>query len=191
MKFRPLVVAVALVLGACTEHVTLAYAPTLASTARSWPVVGTVGAVDQRGEADPTWIGAVRNMYGMPMKILHVPRPLADMVADSMRDALARRGLLTANGAGPIDCVVIIKAFDSSQLFRREANIDLVFVFRDHATGGLLAEYEATGNPVEPGELFSRSPDKLALVAQRAMSTAIDTTLAQPAVVAALHSAVP
>ena len=124
-SYLRLAAALALALPACTRQVPLAYVPTEAPPIDGVPAIGAVTTSDTRGEPDPTWIGAVRGGFGNSLKALHTPRPLADMVTEAVRSALAARGLLAPPGSGSADLAVTVTEFNSTQYVRREANVDL------------------------------------------------------------------
>jgi hypothetical protein len=86
-------------LAACSS---LQYISTQTFSAGS-PTIAQVSAVDQRNEADPTWIGAIRGGYCNHLKELHLSGPLKETVATAFRDALKARGLLSSNGQAPFD----------------------------------------------------------------------------------------
>ena len=191
---RPAVLPVLLaacLLAGCVRQVPLAYVPTGPLASQAQAVVGQVTVTDQRGESDPTWIGAVRGGYGNPLKVLHTSQPLADMVNKAFRDALATRGLLAPNGAAAADLAVTIVQFDSTQYVRREANVDFIVELRDHASGRQLYRDEVKSNPIR-GSIVAfdvgvfGSADDLQAVAQAAMDSAIDAALNKPAFAAAL-----
>ena len=189
----PLVFLAGLSVAACTRQTPLAYAPTTPVTNLQAPAIGRINTTDQRGESDPTWIGAVRGGFGNPLKVLHTPQPLADMVTAAFHDALAARGLLAANGAGQADLDVTIPEFNSTQYIRREANVTLVVELRDHATGQLIYRDQVRSSPVQGSVLaldvgIFGSSDDLQAVAQGAMNQAIDAALDKPGFVSALRS---
>lgn len=184
----------ALVLGACSQQVPLAYVSTAQIAVNPQPAIHEVTATDQRGEGDPTRIGAVRGGFGNPLKVLHTRQPLADMVAQAFRDALAARGLLVPTTGGSADLIITIVRFGSSQLVRREAKVDLVLELRDRASGRQLYRDEVKSNHVQ-GSMIALdvgifgSSDDLQAVAQAAMNDAIDAALNKPGFAAALRTA--
>jgi hypothetical protein len=183
-------------LAACAVQTPIAYKTSGAAAlpAAATPVIGKVTAVDQRNEADPTWIGAVRGGYGNPLKVLHAPEPVADIVTSSFRAALADRGLLAAAGPARYDLHVAVARFESDQVVRREAKVELNVeviersggrqVYHDAASVDLVSGNDAV---VDVG-VFG-STDGLRLLVQEAMSKAIDQILAKPALLAALKNA--
>lgn len=194
--FAGVLVLAGSLLSACTYQVPLAYAPTTQFTYHSHPVIGQVTTIDQRDESDPTWIGAIRGDFGNPLKVLHTPRPLADMVTLAFKDALSSRGLLATDGSGQMDLAVTIREFNSIQVVRREATVAMVVELRDHASGHMFYRGEASANPVQ-GSVFTldvggfASPADLQAVTQRAMNQTIDAALDKAAFNAALQSSVP
>ena len=64
----PILFVSALLAAACTNQVLLAYVPTTPIAMQALPAVGQITAVDQRGESDPTWIGAIRGGFEIPLK---------------------------------------------------------------------------------------------------------------------------
>ncbi len=180
---------------ACAQQATLSYVPTASPPVRSAiGAVSQVTAIDQRGEADPTWIGAVRGGYGNPLKVLHTKQPLSDVVSEAVRRALASRGMLAPETrVGPALKVTIV-AFESSQYVRREATADFVIELVDRSTGRAIYRDEARVNPVS-GSIIAfdvgifASADDLRAVAQQALSQAIDQLLNKPEFAAALRTA--
>ena len=172
----------------------MAYAPTIQVRNQALPAIGQISTIDQRGETDPTWIGAVRGGFGNPLKALHTPRPLADMVTAAFHEALAERGLLAESGNGQADLNVTISEFNSTQYIRREANVAMVVELKDHATGRQIYRDEVKSKPVQGSVLaldvgVFGSPDDLQAVAQGAMDKAIDSAVDKPGFVDALRTA--
>ncbi len=193
MRNARLIVLLLLMTG-CTREVPLAYAPTEMTEDLGLPRIGLITTVDQRGESDPTWIGAVRGGFGNSLKALHTKLPLADMVTAAFREALLKRGLYARDGSGDVDLSVAVIAFESMQYVRREATVDLVVTLRNHATGQTLYRDEIKVNPVQGSVLaldtgVFGSSDDLQAVAQKAMSQAIDAALDKPGFATALRTA--
>ena len=181
-------------LSACAQQVTLGYAPP-APPQRSdaGPVIGSVSASDQRNEADPTWIGAIRGGFGNPLKVLHNSQSLAQSVTTAFRDALRARGLLAAESTGRFDINVAIAKFQSTQMVRREAEVDLTMTVTDKSNRATVYRDEAnidlvTGSvlALDTGVLASASD--LQAVTQTALGQAIDRLLDNPAFLAAIRN---
>jgi hypothetical protein len=113
--FRLPILVLMLALAACAHIVPLVYQPTVFIARSGPPIVISVSTIDQRGEDDPRWFGAIRGGYGNPLKVLNAPTPLADVVSQAFRAALATRGLLAASGQGDIDMNVTIEQFESDK----------------------------------------------------------------------------
>jgi hypothetical protein len=173
-------------LAACSDNtVPLTYAPTIAVIPTGPPNVAGVSVVDQRGEDDPTWLGAIRGGFGNPMKVLHTPGPLSDTVAQAFRDALKSRGLLAALGQGDVDLDVTIVKFESDQYVRREAQIRLTISLTRRSTGRQIYR-DDVATDLEKGSAVSfetgafGSVEKLRLVNQAALSQTIDEAVSRP-----------
>ncbi len=182
-----------LFVAACARQVPLTYAPTHPiSPVANAVTVDRVITADERHEADPTWIGAVRGGYGNPLKVLHTPAPLSDIVTRAFRDALQARGLLAPEGAGRFDIAVAIEQFESTQYARREANVDLLVAVKSRNTGQEVYRDRVKVDLVT-GSIFALdtgafgSSDDLQAVAQTALNQAIDQALDKPGFRAALQ----
>jgi len=91
--------ALLLPLAACgTAAVPMSYSPAVPPrpvlTAR--PVVSVGPVMDERGDgqANTSQFGTIRGGYGNPVRRLAAPMPVAEVVRQAFRDALAARGLL-------------------------------------------------------------------------------------------------
>ncbi len=186
------IVVIGLLVAGCSNQVPLVYVPTSQITTQPIPIIGSVTAVDMRGEDDPTWIGAVRGGFGNPLKSLHTPHPLNEMVAQAFREALANRGLLAQARAGEIDLVVTITEFNSTKYIRQEANVGLTVELRDHVTGRQVYRDVVKSALVEGSVLaldngIFGSVDDLQSIMQKAMNQAVDMALNKPAFSEALR----
>ncbi len=181
-------------LTACSQQVVLNYMPSsLPFHIRARSTIAQVSVRDQRNEPDPTWIGAIRGGYGNPLKVLHLSQPLAVTVGDAFRNALRARGLLAVDNQAPYDVSVSIVKFESTQMVRREAEVDLVIDVIDRATGGSNYHDEVTVDLVTGSILaidtgILASPSDLQVVAQNALNQAIDQLLEKPGFLSAVHS---
>lgn len=118
------VVCAALV-GCGTTRAPLTYQPPPAvqkSTTGGQVVMGSF--VDSRGEADPTWAGAIRGGFGNSLKVLALDKPVADVVKAAFADGLKARGVSTVAGGQP-QLTAVIRKFDCDQYVRREATIEI------------------------------------------------------------------
>ena len=178
----------------CTEQVGLNYAPSGTTASTGGPAtISQVAVTDQRNEADPTWIGAIRGGFGNPLKVLHLSHPLRDEVAAAFRDALKARGMLDPSGNGPYELSAVVTTFASHRwcggkprrpskwtsstedagatLYHDVAKVDLV-------SGSVLA--------LDTG-IFADTSDLQAL-AQRSLVQCIDQLLDKPGFRAAVGS---
>ncbi len=192
----PLLILLLSLLAACsTSRLPLAYAPPSAGVpAHGTAAVAAVSAIDQRGEtaSDANWIGAIRGGFGNPLKRLETDRPLTEVVADAVRDALRARGLLGAADA-PYNLQVTIEQLEADQVVRREAQVRLRLawlrrpgnlpVFVNHGSADVVSGSVIT---VETG-VFG-SVEALRAVIAQAMSQAIDQALDDPALTAFLSA---
>ncbi|MFC3126484.1 hypothetical protein ACFOD4_15580 [Pseudoroseomonas globiformis] len=195
MHRRFLALGLLLGLAACgTTEASLPYSPATPPVAQpgaaSVVVMGTV--VDERedGREDPRWIGTVRGGFGNPIKRLDAPEPVSEVVRKAFADALRARGLLAAGTSSRFRLDVRILDLQANQLARREGvasfRISLV-----NAAGRTVLSDQAEARRMT-GSFFSAagvfgSVDELQMVAQQAMSEAIDKLLDRPAFAAALR----
>jgi hypothetical protein len=181
-----LALLVATLCGACTQQVGLAYIATGAPTAaQGSATIGQVTVIDQRGEADPTWIGAIRGGYGNPLKVLHLSQPLKDVVAEAFRDALKVRGMLSAGGLAPFDIHVTVVKFESTQMARREAEATIAMEVLKH-TMSKQAYRDTASVDLVSGSILALDTGILAstvdlqALAQKALIQAIEQLLDKP-----------
>ena len=111
-------------LAACsTTQLPLSYSPQSVGMPAYGPALAaSVSAVDQRGESarNPKLVGAIRGGFGNRLKQRETDRPVAEVAADTVREALHARGMLGAVDA-PYKFQVTIETLNSSQYVRREA----------------------------------------------------------------------
>ncbi|MCI0753997.1 YajG family lipoprotein [Teichococcus vastitatis] len=191
-------IAAALLLGlaACgTTEANLVYTPATAMTspAQARPVVAVGTVVDRRedGREDPRWIGTIRGGYGNAMKRLDAPVPVTEVVRQAFTDALRARGLL-ATGAPRYTIGVEILQLNANQYVRREGNAEFRISLIPAAGGPPVLVDQGSASRVS-GSMLSLaagafgSVEELRLVAQQAMSEAIDKLLDKPGFAAALR----
>lgn len=186
--------AIALLAGcsSTTEQLSYTGANTTHRPAGGPPAVAEVRSIDKRGEADPTWFGAIRGGYGNPLKVLHTADPVSEVVATAVRQALASRNLL-ASGNGKFDVVITIAQFQSDQVVRREADVDLIFEIVERNTNRQVYRDEAkvelvTGSILTFDTGILAAPDDLRKTAETALNKAIDQALDRPEFAAALRT---
>ena len=94
--------ALALLVGACvSSEVDVGYkAPAVRPDAAANPVVA-VGRFGDTRKFESTYLGAIRGGFGNPLKKLFTPVPVSEVVAQSFRDGLTARGLLSAASDAP------------------------------------------------------------------------------------------
>jgi hypothetical protein len=173
-------------LAACTSQLPLAYAPSSEMSLRGPATVATVSAVDQRGEtaSDANWFGAIRGGFGNPLKRLETDRPLTDVVASAVRDALRARGLLGDPGAG-YDVQIAIQQFEADQVVRREAKVQLrlTWIRRSNGQPAFVNQGQAdivNGSIINMESGVFGSIEELQKLTAQAMSQAIDQALNDP-----------
>lgn len=187
---RFLLLSALLVLAACeVPPVQLRYAPTTAVAPGSGSAF--VGAVlDQRGETDPNWIGAVRGGYGNPLKVLRGEQPTAGAVRQAFSDGLAARGMLAPVGGGGRELRIAVVQLDVDRYIRLEARLDLRLevvgasgqpVFRDE-----VKVNRVTGSIIALDAGIFADPNELRDLLARLLSEAVDQLLDKPG----LHQAV-
>lgn len=189
-----LILLLALLLGACsTTTVALSYdTPPPPAQVAPDPVISRVDATDARNEPDPRWIGAIRGGFGNPLKNVQADAPVAQVVAQGFRQALAARGLLAAQGRGRYDLDVTVVRLDCDQYHRREGNADFRVVLTDRRSGRVIYRDEASSHLVN-GSIVTfdvgifADPLDLRAIALQAMDQAIDGILGKPEFLAALH----
>jgi hypothetical protein len=173
-------------LAACgTTTAPLQYQPPLmAELARGTPVYAGVSATDVRGEHDPSWIGSIRNGFGMPLKDLRTDAPVANVVANAFTQGLAARGML-APGSGPLLLAVTVRTFNSDQMVRREAKAVFAITVTDRRSGQVVYRDEVTADVIN-GSAFAMdtgvfgSPEDLRQVSLQAMDQAVNQALDKP-----------
>ncbi len=163
------------VLPGCSQQVTLAYSPGVIPV--RIPDAATIAQVtvkDDRKEADPTWIGAIRGGFGNPVKVLHLSQPLSDVIATAFRNALNARGILASGNPAPFDLVVTVSKFESTQMARREAEASLTLDVIYRTTGRGLY-HDTTDVDLVSGSILAldtgvfASPADLQALAQNAL----------------------
>jgi hypothetical protein len=191
MKRTILSLLAALALSACgTTQTTIPYVPTSSPARQAAPVVALGTVTDARPNASTTarnWVGTIRGGFGNPLKQLDTTAPVADVVRDAFRDALAARGLLAREGA-PVRhrLDVTIEQFNANQMIQRAAEARFAMTLADPRSDvtqwrgvGTAAVNSTTAGAVLVGSGVFASLDELRLTAQRAMSEAIDNGLDQ------------
>ncbi len=180
-------------LAACgATRAQMTYSPTVAvrPVAAARPALAPVERVSNQrraGRDDPTWVGAIRGGYGNPVKALHTPEPVDQVVGKAFTDALAVRGL-SAPGGGPARyaLAVTIHQFDANQYVRREATADFEAVLTERATGREVWRdrervYNVDGSLLSLSTGAFGSVEDLRRVALQTMNQAIDRLLDKPA----------
>ena len=128
-------------LAACgATRAPMTYSPTVTvrPLAAARPALGPVERVSNQrraGRDDPTWVGTIRGGYGNPVKALHTPEPVDQVVAKAFTDALGVCGLSAPGGPARYALAVTIHQFDANQYVRREATADFEAVLTERATG--------------------------------------------------------
>lgn len=182
------VLALLLPLAACgTTALPMTYSPSVpprvAQAAR--PVVSVGPVTDERsdGQAGTAQFGTIRGGYGNPVRRLAAPVPVAEVVAQAFRDALAARGLL-AQGGSPYELRVRIRQYNASKLLRTEANVELLGSLVNRATGAVAWTGTGRSELVEGGSVFAAgvlaNPEELRGTMTRSMAAAIDEMLNRP-----------
>lgn len=149
--------------------------------------VSALDVVDQRGEPDPTWYGAIRGGYGNPLKTLHSDKPINATVRDAFEAALVTRGIrLDPNAKGPL---VTVAEFEADRLVRSEVKIRLDVVVAS-LTGRQVYQHETLEDPVELAGLAEgifADPKDLQALTQTTMVRVIDEAVDAPVFQAAIR----
>lgn len=200
MHLRKFVVLpVLLAMSACgATQAPMGYTPTVAiqSAATARPVLQVAPQVTNErrtGREDPTWIGTIRGGYGNPLKALHAPEPVDQVVRKAFADGLVARGLSATGTNSPYTLAVTIHQFDANQYIRREATADFSVVVTERATGrevwrGREKVYIVDGSILSLGVGVFASVDDLQRVALQAMNQAVDKLLDKPELRAAVRA---
>ena len=118
-------VACAALVGCGTTRAPLTYqAPATVQKSSRGGQVAMGSFVDSRGEADPTWAGAIRGGFGNPVKVLALDKPVAEVVKAAFAEGLTARGA-AAVASGRPELTAVIRKFDCGQYARREATIEI------------------------------------------------------------------
>ena len=122
-------------LEACASSTTssLSYTPPASVAATAVPTIAAVTANDQRKEA-PNRLATIMGGFGNPLKVLDTNRPVKDEVAAAFTDGLRARGLLQADGRGPLRLELLIRKFDADMIMGSTARIDLDMTVIDQAS---------------------------------------------------------
>lgn len=182
-----------LLLGGCgTTTVGLPYTGTQPTApVPGTPAIGRVSATDARGEPNPRWIGAIRGGYANPLKELQTDAPVAEEVAQGVRQALSARGLLAAPGMGDYNLDVTVVQLDCNQYHRRETNADFRLVLTERADRVVyrdeVSSHLVNGSLVTLDEGIFADPKDLRAIMLQAQNQAIDIALGKPAFLAALR----
>ena len=171
------VIACACALAACsTTRGGLPYTPShsLVREAPTAAVSVTVGRfVDQRGNDDKEWIGAIRNGWGIPIKNVDVTPSVSGVVRKAFSEGLRARGFATSGGA----------AYRISGIVKRlDANAEVeVNVFKV-STGQEVFSHTYSAHNLE-GSLFTLhesyfgSEAKLRALAQKTLDKVVNEAL--------------
>jgi hypothetical protein len=179
-----------LLLTACSNTLPLHY------TGQAHPVAATatisaINVVDQRGETDPTWYGAIRGGYGNPLKILHADKPVRDTVRDAFETALATRGVRIDPGTRAPALSVTVIDFQADRVMRSSMRVRMVVSLADPVTSGTIYRQEILEDPTNFTGLdlgVFGSPSELQQLAETTMSRAIDEAVDAPGFQAAMRS---
>ncbi|MBP0444755.1 hypothetical protein J8J14_08155 [Roseomonas sp. SSH11] len=173
----------------------MTYSPSVAprpvATARPVVTVGTVTDERQDGQANTAQFGTIRGGYGNPLRRLAAPQPVAEVVAQGFRDALAARGLLAGGGSGAYELRVRVIRYNANKLIRTEANTQFQAVLVNRATGIAAWTGEGRSDLIEAGNIVAAGiiadPEELRSTMLRSMAAAIDQILDRPDFLAALR----
>ena len=177
--------AVLVLSGCSTNTVDLSYD---SSTLASPPAVATnsvkILSVSDGRKHGSHWLGAIRGPFGSPLKTLHTPVPVKDVVENAFTMALKARGLLASTG-GSYGMEVVINQFDSNQLVRREAHVRLHVSMVEFASGQQIYVADiridkVSGSLITFDASFFADVEDLRKVANQALQEAIDQALDDP-----------
>lgn len=174
----------------CSDYrVALTYQPPAPGqpVLRGAPVVdmGRVGDVrDIRG----TEIGAVRNEVGIPIKVLHAGKPIAEITHNAFAHALEVRGMLTKRSARYLVSADIIELW-CHQYTSLDAGCRIrVNVTRRGSNRVLFSKiYAAKRTRPTPNVTYWSNVNELASVTSAALQAVVDGALDDPALRRALR----
>jgi ABC-type uncharacterized transport system auxiliary subunit len=182
------------VLAACgSQPVTIAYRPpsAVAPPTGSQTVVAVGAFADRRTQA-ANELGVIRGGFGNRLKTLETPVPVRDVVSKAFADGLAARQLLGEAPRARYTLSGTVNRFDSSQMVRREAHIDVAIVLIDNDTKRTVLSMPHRRD-VTSGSIMAvdvgvfASANDLAAVAADALQQVVDATLDSPEFAAALR----
>jgi hypothetical protein len=172
------------IIGCSTTAVTLRYEPaTPVKIEADAKPVATIGTIrDVRREDDPRWFGAIRGGLGNPLKRLVGDRPMNEIVARSLSDALKARQLLASGDGAAVRVEGTIQELDCNYYWNRDAHAQLLLNLVDAKSGALLySQSERTDNTESGvGAGIFGDVDHLAAFMQKTLNQTIDKFFADP-----------
>ena len=135
---------------------------------------------DDRG-TDANWLGAIRAVYGNPLKKLRTEQPTREIVEEAFREALRVRGLLASVQEATFEIRGSIKKLDCSYYLNQEAHahlkVELVRVSSDTVVFGSSYRSDQTAGGFGAGMFAAgmfASVETLRQLAQRTLNAAIE-----------------
>ena len=185
-------IACAVLVGCGTTRAPMTYQPTASVQKSKTSGQVTVGSfVDSRGEADPTWAGALRGGFGNSLKVLALDKPVADVVKAAFADGLKARGASPSPAGSQPQLTGVIRKFECDQYVRREATIELDLTVLD-AAGHTKFTRSYRSNNID-GSMLTLSTgvfasiEDLRVVMERTLRETVDKALDDSALRAALQ----
>lgn len=173
--------------GCSTYEVGLFYTGTPEATSAVSAKIGEIVVQDNRG-TDDNWLGAVRGGFGNKLKSLRTSVPTRQTVEFVYRSALSRYGYLDEQ-EGRIRLAVNIEKLDCNWYYHREAHAHLAISLIERDTSEIIFYGRYRSDPREAGPTAIFSPGQvgpLQKIVQRALNQAVDKSLTDVALVAAL-----
>ena len=182
----------AALVGCGTTRAPMTYQPTASvekSTMSGQVAVGSF--VDSRGEADPTWAGAIRGGFGNSLKVLALDKPVADVIKAAFADGLRARGASPSLTGGQPQLTGVVRKFECDQYVRREATIELELTVLD-SNGHTKFTRSYRSNTLDGSVLtlstgVFASVEDLRAVMERTLRETVDKALDDSALRAALQ----
>ena len=167
----------------CTDYpVSLTYRPPAegARIARG-PAVVDMGRVNDMRDVRGTEIGAIRNEVGIPIKVLHAKKPIAQITHNAFAYAFEIRGMLAKRNARYTVSADILE-FWCHQLTTLDAGCRVrVRVTRPGSSSPVFTKiYASKRSRPTPNVTYWSKVDELAAVASEALQAVVDTAVDDP-----------
>ncbi|MDH3686091.1 MAG: SHOCT domain-containing protein [Myxococcales bacterium] len=179
--------ALGLASAGCVKTVSLRYVPPEVPAGSAGPGLVSVQTFRDARRNGPYDLGRVRGLFGNAIKLVRTEERVAEEATRVFREALDTRGLLAPDSSGPLFLGGEIRKLDCSQYSEREAHTVLAIRVIDSRgrtlLEGLYESQQDGGGAFTAGVFASRR--RLAALAERTLTEAIDAALSDPAFVLA------